>query len=84
MDPRLLALPLLLGALPAGCEAPDTAPRSTNREAPVPGDPGATPSVEAQAKEFAVTSRPGSSHEVLDPLVGSWDVSMSAIGADGA
>ena len=73
-----------LALLGLACEAPDPSIRRRAREEAMTA-PASAPavSVEAQAKEFSVSSRPGSAHAALDPLVGEWDVALSAIASDG-
>jgi len=82
MRSSCLRLLCLLGVLAAGCEAPDPAARSGRGGAVAP-PPAATLSLEAQAKELSAASRPGGAHEVLDPLVGDWDVTLSTTSAQG-
>jgi len=72
-----------LGILSFACEAPDTVPRKSGLDlGAVPAAPPVL-SVEAQAKEFSLASRPGPQHQLLDPLVGDWDVTLSTISQGG-
>lgn len=71
------------GLLSVGCEAPDPAGRRPGPIIEAPPAQAATLSIESQAKEFSLASRPGSSHQVLEPLIGEWDVALSTIAADG-
>ena len=82
---RRIHLELLasIGILLGGCEAPDP---STRRPASSPAIAPAVPSalsLEAQAKEYSIASRPGQAHKVLDPLIGDWEVTLSTLSADG-
>ncbi len=42
------------------------------------------PALEAQVRELAVASRPGTRHAALAPLAGEWDVDLSLVSAAGA
>ncbi|MFN0009085.1 MAG: DUF1579 family protein [Planctomycetota bacterium] len=74
---------LLLALLLVSCEAPDPSGRESSRGLEPPAGSAAPLSIEAQAREYAVASRPGTAHQALEPLVGDWDVALSAIASDG-
>jgi len=84
MNRLFLALLGSLGLIGIGCEAPAPAGRSPLRGLEPAPESAPALSIEAQAKEFSVASRPGSGHQALEPLLGDWDVALSTIGADGA
>lgn len=74
-----LLLPLLL----VGCVAPDPSGRRPVPDLQPGGPPVPALTIEAQAQESSVASRPGSAHRALEPLVGEWEIALSTIAADG-
>lgn len=83
MHPTHLALIASLGIFTIGCEAPDPAARRSSGGVEVAPAPVPALSVEDQAKEYSVASRPGPAHQVLEPLIGEWEVTLSTISAGG-
>lgn len=74
---RLLAL----ASLAAGCVShPDPRVRS---QAPAPPPPSAA-TIEQRVAELERASEPGPEHRALDPLVGEWRTTLSAVAPDGS
>jgi hypothetical protein len=65
-----------------GCAAADPSSRRSDGVAAVPLRP--TTTIEEQARALSLESRPGPAHQVLDALVGEWDVSLSAMNTTGS
>lgn len=81
LPPSRLASSFFAFLVLAACESGGTHPLPGVPVAPTPAATAAA--LDAQVRQLALASRPGTRHAALAPLAGEWDVALSLISAAG-